>query len=303
MPGTDPIVAANPAPRTNHIPSSPPTGSSPQPPSAAEVRDEATAALTALQHRRSRAPMSPESAMTRIATVFEAGQEEGHALRSVRKALDDNPRLLRTLAAIPEDRLLSTLRDKVGVWDGGALAEEIKDHIRARLIDSVRQDAFRRVDRQIGTLQRARAELTARLPEMDAGEQAQAQAALAILDRGIEGYRGLKARLYGNRWSLGDFQRAGERAMLSNGFAARGVAWELLTESDRTADYAHAGEAGIHLLVDGIELGHLAHTFGAASVGAVLGVAALGIAAGMYIHHAAAEIHAHDVALGRRLGL
>lgn len=304
MPGNDNVIAAR-GPRTT--PLAPPTTTSarpqPAPPSTAQVREGAIADVSALRQRRAPAALSPQRAMTRIAAVFEQGQREGRSLQAVRDALADDPRLLRTLAAIPEDTLRSTLRPKVGVLDCLTLTHEIKDVVRSRLVDGVRNEALARVGRQIRTLEQARDSLTARMPEMDAAERAEAQAAIAVLDRGIEGYRGLKARLYGTRWSLGDFQRAGERALLANGFTTRGVAWELLSETDRSSDRMHAAEMALHVAVDSIEFGHVAHAFGAASAGAIVGVAALGIAAGMYIHHAAAEVHAHDVALGRRLGL
>ena len=272
-------------------------------PSADQVRENAVSEMAAIRRPRTRRSMSAEQAMTRIATAFERGQDRGNALAEVRRELASNPQVMRALSGVDSDTLLDTLRDKVGYLDGGSLTEEISDQIRARLVDTVRNDALGRVDQQIQTLQRARTQLIAKMSNMSDADQARAQTLIDTFDRGIEGYRGLKARMHGNAWEVSDFPAATRRAMAANGFADEGIASEIAGERDHSATIAHYTEAGVDVVLAGFEAHHAAHLFGAASGAAILSVAALGLLAGWAIHHAAEEVRQYDITLGHHLGL
>ncbi len=265
----------------------PPSHEAP-PPSAGQIRDDASSAIHEMQGStaiRGTRGMSMQQAVDTLSATYAEG-----GIHAVNGALRANPGLVTALGGQSTERVEGALEERLSSFETSAVMGAIQTEVTATLRRAVVGAAQGRIGQQLERVGRTRGAMAGELeklgtPPSDPTRAAELGAGMAVLDEVASNLTELQTRFQGQAWDPGDFEQTARRASLQMGMGTGPygtfVAEALVEREGRTDEAVH--NASIVAEVAS-ELPHVLHGSGLA-----LGMLGAGLYIGHEIHHAAHE--------------
>jgi len=268
----------------------------PPPPSAGQVRDDASSAIHQLQGSaavRGNRGIGMHQAVDALAAAYDEG-----GIHAVNGALRESPALVAALGGRSREAVEAALDsdERLSAFESSSVMGAIQTEVTATLRRGIAAGARDRLGQQMQRIGRERNALAGELeklgaPPSDPARAADLEEGIALLDQVRDNITELQTRFQGQAWEVGDFERTARRASMRMGMGAGthdSFALEALGERSGEAE-AHAHHAAVAGEL-AMELPHVAH---AGLLSLPMGLLVGGLAVGHFIHKAAEE-HRHE---------